>query len=37
MAERIPGALLQVLGGGHGYLVEQPEESIRLIEDFLLG
>jgi aminoacrylate hydrolase len=37
MADSIPGARLAVLEGGHGYLVEQPEESIRLIVDFLLG
>jgi len=36
MAERIPGARLEILQGGHGYLVEQPEESIRLVIDFLL-
>jgi pimeloyl-ACP methyl ester carboxylesterase len=37
MAEMIPGARLEILDGGHGYLVEQPQESIRLITDFLLG
>lgn len=37
MADAIPGAQLAVMEGGHGYLVEQPDESIRLIVDFLLG
>lgn len=37
MAEAIPGARLSVMRGGHGYLVEQPDESIKLIVDFLLG
>jgi aminoacrylate hydrolase len=37
MAEAIPGAQLAVMEGGHGYLVEQPDESIRLIVEFLLG
>lgn len=36
LAEHIPGARLSVLAGGHGYLVEQPEESIRIILEFLL-
>ncbi len=36
MAEMIPGARLEVLDGGHGYLVEQPEESIRIVLEFLL-
>lgn len=36
MAELIPGARLEVLDGGHGYLVEQPEESIRIVKEFLL-
>jgi pimeloyl-ACP methyl ester carboxylesterase len=37
MAEAIPGARLAVMPGGHGYLVEQPAESINLIVEFLLG
>jgi len=37
MAESIPGARLEVLKGGHGFLVEQPDESIDLIVNFLLG
>jgi len=37
MAEAIPGARFEVLDGGHGYLVEQPEESIRIVLEFLLG
>lgn len=37
MAESIRGARLGVMQGGHGYLVEQPGESINLIVDFLLG
>ncbi|MGH9197697.1 MAG: alpha/beta fold hydrolase [Acidimicrobiia bacterium] len=37
MADSIRGAQLAVLQGGHGYLVEQPVESINLIVDFLLG
>lgn len=37
MADAIPGAQLAVMQGGHGYLVEQPEESIRQIVEFLLA
>jgi pimeloyl-ACP methyl ester carboxylesterase len=37
MADAIPGAQLAVMESGHGYLVERPEESIRLIIEFLLG
>ncbi len=37
MAESIRDARLEVMQGGHGYLVEQPGESIKLIVDFLLG
>jgi pimeloyl-ACP methyl ester carboxylesterase len=37
MADLIPGAILEVVDGGHGYLVEQPAESIRIVLEFLLG
>jgi pimeloyl-ACP methyl ester carboxylesterase len=37
MAEAIPGAQLAIMKGGHGYLVEEPEESIRQVVEFLLG
>jgi 3-oxoadipate enol-lactonase len=36
LAELIPGAELAVVpGAGHGYLLEAPEESARLVLDFL--
>ena len=36
MAELIPNARLEIVDGGHGYLVEQPEESIRIVLEFFL-
>jgi 3-oxoadipate enol-lactonase len=36
LQERIPGARLEVvLGAGHLFFLERPEESLRLLEDFL--
>jgi pimeloyl-ACP methyl ester carboxylesterase len=37
MANSIRNARLAVMQGGHGYLIEQPVESINLIVDFLLA
>jgi pimeloyl-ACP methyl ester carboxylesterase len=34
--ERIPGARLELIGGaGHLFFLERPDESVRLLEDFL--
>ena len=37
IAERIPGAELVILDAGHTFLIEQPEESCRVIAEFLSG
>jgi pimeloyl-ACP methyl ester carboxylesterase len=36
LRERIPGSRLEVIAGsGHLFFLEQPDESVRLLEDFL--
>jgi pimeloyl-ACP methyl ester carboxylesterase len=36
LAERIPNARLEVIGGaGHLFFLEQPETTLRALDDFL--
>ncbi|HEU0101160.1 MAG TPA: alpha/beta fold hydrolase [Mycobacteriales bacterium] len=36
LARAIPGARLHIVDGGHLFLLEQPDEAVPVIEDFLL-